>query len=664
MKRPYQQLATLLGAAVLAAPPLAASARPLQQVNGFRQQHLLVQAANPQVLFPNPGVTIDGQPALSNATGVRVTPVRPTRPRAVAPPVGDMAVSTIDTSPAVVDLGTSVRVPRLVLREAPVREVLSLLARSANLNLVFSGEGGDEGTQTISVDLEDESVQEAFNAMLQLSGLQANRRGRTIFVSTELPAAARNLIARSYRLNQVDAGTAATFLATQGAAVQILEQLEEQVIDPETQRIVRTILQPPDIRPLTARQPDEAGVEAPLLLQGLTVTTDERLNSLTLIGETRIVEIATGMLTQLDARRRQVAVNVKIVDVNLAGMQNFSSSFSFAAGDTFVVSDEGNAVINFGRRNPPSAASAVAPGAILPPITGLGLGDGASIQPFFDFQGNAPFGDVTFAVPEGTTSGAFPPGVFARPNFGTNANPLQPGISGIEPDGRIRYSPPGLLQTPDRFLALIQAQITSGNAKILTDPTLVVQEGQESTVRLVQDVITSVTTEVDTESGVRTVTPLIGEAGLVLNVNIERIDDNGFVSMSVTPVISTIADIEEFDSGFGTDNLIALLARREVSSGLIRMRDGQTLILTGIIQDSEVTTVSKWPILGDLPIIGALFRSSNTDTQRDEVVVLVTPQVMDDSLDAGYGYGYTPGPDARQLLQQQGFPPVPPNVGE
>jgi type IV pilus assembly protein PilQ len=59
-----------------------------------------------------------------------------------------------------------------------------------------------------------------------------------------------------------------------------------------------------------------------------------------MVGEPRKVEIATAFLMQLDARRRQVAVNVKIVDINLNNQQDFSSSFSFGVDDTFVVQDQ------------------------------------------------------------------------------------------------------------------------------------------------------------------------------------------------------------------------------------------------------------------------------------------------------------------------------------
>jgi type IV pilus assembly protein PilQ len=62
--------------------------------------------------------------------------------------------------------------------------------------------------------------------------------------------------------------------------------------------------------------------------------------------------------------------------------------------------------------------------------------------------------------------------------------------------------------------------------------------------------------------------------------------------------------------------------------------------------------VTKWPILGDLPIVGSLFRGSSTENQRAEVIVLVTPQVLDDSDRSGYGYGYVPGQDAQDMINR------------
>lgn len=104
---------------------------------------------------------------------------------------------------------------------------------------------------------------------------------------------------------------------------------------------------------------------------------------------------------------------------------------------------------------------------------------------------------------------------------------------------------------------------------------------------------------------------------------------------------------------FGTGNSIVLLSRRQLSSGQIRVRDSQTLLLSGIIQESERSTVTKVPILGDIPILGALFRSTVTDNQRQELIVLLTPQILDDSDQNVFGYSYTPSEEVQNILDRQ-----------
>jgi type IV pilus assembly protein PilQ len=90
---------------------------------------------------------------------------------------------------------------------------------------------------------------------------------------------------------------------------------------------------------------------------------------------------------------------------------------------------------------------------------------------------------------------------------------------------------------------------------------------------------------------------------------------------------------------------------RALDTGKIRVRDGQTLILTGVISDEDVQTVTKWPILGDMPFIGQFFRSSGGNRRKNELVILVTPRIIDDEQGGTYGYGYQPSlPAARQVL--------------
>jgi type IV pilus assembly protein PilQ len=84
------------------------------------------------------------------------------------------------------------------------------------------------------------------------------------------------------------------------------------------------------------------------------------------------------------------------------------------------------------------------------------------------------------------------------------------------------------------------------------------------------------------------------------------------------------------------------------------LRDRQTLVLTGVIQDSDRETVQKWPILGDLPFIGQMFRSSDNQREKQELVILVTPSIIDDEVGGAYGYGYRPSTrESRQLMGQR-----------
>jgi len=670
-----------------------------------------VPAPRPDVLVPNPRITIDGVPAPAAGAVQPVAPAPPFLPRAVAPPVGDIAISNINASASIIDLGTAARVPRLVLRDAPVREVLALLGRAAGLNVAFTGGGAAPGgapagaEQTISLDLENESVQNAFNYVLQISGLQANRVGSTILVGSQLPQEARNLISRTLRLNQVGAADAVGFLIGQGAEQQQINTQRTLTVVGEgaaAQRIENTQTTVQRLTPqVEGGQGGAQGPAAPLVLRGLAVAADLRLNAVTLIGEPRQVEIASAILTQLDLRRRQVAVNVKIVDVNLLGTDAFNSSFSFGIGDSFFVNDGGAASFNYGGFRPPTqlqvSGSLVSPAVIANPLAGAntffdptsvqatipGLGvdtvtvfsdPGRGIfrfnqQPGRDlpvFTTRAGVGSDPLAA--GLTSFTLStPTVFSTtvtpatpPTRDANGNITSPGTPETTTTtvtqgtpGTVTAALPSLFQFPKRLLTALQAQITSGNAKILTDPTLVVQEGETATVNLTQEVVGNIRSETESSENVttRTVTAEIREAGLILEIAISRIDDNGFISLAVNPRVTSIGGQQDLSVGDDT-NRIALLNVRQLSSGQIRLRDGQTLILSGIIQESDRTTVSKVPILGDIPILGALFRSTNRQNQRQEVIVLLTPQIIQDNEGSSFGYNYTPGRDARQLLQR------------
>ncbi|WP_416672806.1 AMIN domain-containing protein [Egbenema bharatensis] len=119
---PLSSEETAIAPPVSAAPPPAPAAPETQTAQA--PDPSLPPPSPSDVLVPDPGITIDGVPVLQPSRGY----VPPTLPAPVPPPIGDIATSSLDTSPPEVNLGTTEVVPRLVLRDAPVRDVLSLLA--------------------------------------------------------------------------------------------------------------------------------------------------------------------------------------------------------------------------------------------------------------------------------------------------------------------------------------------------------------------------------------------------------------------------------------------------------------------------------------------------------------------------------------------------------
>jgi len=399
------------------------------------------------------------------------------------------------------------------------------------------------------------------------------------------------------------------------------------------------------------------GAQGPL--RGLFGTIDTRLGSITVIGDPTLVGLAEGYLKQVDLRPRQVSVSVKILNIDLQNDTTLDNSFAFRSPNIFLVNNNGQLVANFGNLKPPGAPQAGLPGAYTAlagesPLVGSGafqLPGGQ--QAFIDrpVQSTPWVGEPTrFPYPQVTPNQQGP---YFRPGFGPYASPGQPGVTEVDQDGKITYQVPQNFQYPtNRFYDFVAAQIVSRNAKTLASPTLVVQEGEKSEVRSVESVITDVTST-SSVNGTTSSSTTRQDAGIILKVLVDKIDDNGFVTMMLNPVASIPSPAGTVL--VGSERLpIFNITSRSLESGRIRMRDGQTLILTGVITDRDVADVSKWPVLGDLPFFGQFFRKSSVNREKQELVIVVTPRIVDDEQGGSYGYGYEPSSkEARQVIFQR-----------
>ncbi len=597
---------------------LALPAEGLEQIRfeGSGTSFRLTVLPTPGRLLGSPVVSSDGRdlvvrfpaapqsqsltwmPNLNRPTPVPTqTFVPPLRPRAVAPPVGDMAVGTMTLRNRGY-LNLSGPAVTMTTRDANASHLLMELARMGGYGFVAVpdskscalGVNKEQGGMMLSVSTEDqakasapmvslsfnkESFSRAFNAVLRASGWSGVVDGRTIYAGKSVICDSFGVqISKVIRLNQADPESAVSYLATLGA----LGKRPNQTTILTTSGPTAAERQPGQDN--EQQQTELLEIElyraptGPLL--GLEAIFDKRLGLVTLTGEPSVVAIGEQYLRQFDLRRRQVALAITILDVNLSSNAGLTSSFAYRSGDSFIVNDAGRLFGN--------------------------LGNTGESPPF-----NVPDGD---------------------------------------------------------FVGYLRSQIESSNAKILANPTLVLQEGEAtrfeeigtSTGKLknvpfgsIVTVGTSVVVDFEittTESRV-TCKPITGIAGLTMYATVNKVDDNGFVTFNVSPVISAPSG-SQLIPGCGSINF---LNRRDLVTTNVRVRDGQTLVLTGVISDEDRTEVAKWPILGDIPLIGSIFRSSQRSRSKSELVILVTPRIIDDDNGGHYAYGYRPlADDARRII--------------
>ena len=107
-----------------------------------------------------------------------------------------------------------------------------------------------------------------------------------------------------------------------------------------------------------------------------------------------------------------------------------------------------------------------------------------------------------------------------------------------------------------------------------------------------------------------------GTAGISLSAKIDKIDDFGFVTFQLTPQLTAITG--QFTNPTCNNALSSILSQRILETGRVRVQSGDTLLLTGVISDEDIATVTKWPLIGDIPIIGQFFLG-NLDPEEKRI---------------------------------------------
>ena len=183
--------------------------------------------------------------------------------------------------------------------------------------------------------------------------------------------------------------------------------------------------------------------------------------------------------------------------------------------------------------------------------------------------------------------------------------------------------------------------IENGKGRILANPKLIVTNGQKSVIDLTSDYVKSVDEEIMTEGAMLggfgvTRTYEIGED---MGISVEMtpfISPDGYVTLNLKPNYATEKEEVTSVSVQNPDLPITaavLLQRRNMEINNVRIKDGETLVLGGMIQEEEKKEVTKLPFLGDLPVIGSVFRNTHTVNTKSELVIMVTPHIIKDTED-------------------------------
>ena len=542
----------------------------------------------------------------------------PLKPRAVAPPLGDMAVGTMVLSNRSF-LKLNGPPVTMTLRNAPSKDALMALAQLGGYGFVYVADDSSApptsrlGQQSpasgqdalVSLAFRGESYSRAVNSVLLAAGLQGRLEGRMLMVGPSVLGKTFGAqLSKVYRLNQASADSAANYLASLGARITKVTTITNVVSSGQSlANQVAGAEQTQQTKQETITSTESYGsASGPLL--GLIGTTDSRLQTVTLVGDAQLVSVAENYLRQIDLRQRQVALTVRILDVTLKNDTDVKNSFAFRYGNNFIVSQEGKMVGAFNNRLPPES------------VDPLGSGD---LNPGRDYASNNFYDLVRAQIQSENTK------VLASPTLilSENAEPIQGGA------------------------AVAAGSVDGGNA-VLNTATIGRPYANESFVTVGTQVITDYTVQAGQNGAPNSCQPEFGTAGLTFGAKVSKIDDNGFVTFSLSPAVSAVADTPERIEGCGN---VSILRVRRLDTGSVRVRDGQTLILTGVISDEDRQAVTKWPILGDLPFVGQFFRSSSNNRSKNELVILVTPRIVDDAQGGAYGYGYqATTQDARRFV--------------
>jgi type II secretory pathway component GspD/PulD (secretin) len=200
-------------------------------------------------------------------------------------------------------------------------------------------------------------------------------------------------------------------------------------------------------------------------------------------------------------------------------------------------------------------------------------------------------------------------------SIGTTFSEVQPTPGPSGQSGRL-IGFQALTRTPIAFQAQVNLLLQNGRARVLADPRITTLSGRTATIRAGDTI--SILTTIGGGTGTVATTQLESfQTGVTLDIT-PIITDAGEMSVALHPIVNSLT---------GYLNGVPQISTRDTQT-TVHLRDNETLVIGGLIQENTQRTESKVPLVGDIPLLGRVFRNTNTTSTRNELIIVVTPHVL------------------------------------
>ena len=166
-----------------------------------------------------------------------------------------------------------------------------------------------------------------------------------------------------------------------------------------------------------------------------------------------------------------------------------------------------------------------------------------------------------------------------------------------------------------QFSAAIEAMVSHGKADVLSRPNIVTMQGQEAVINIGGEVPVPT---VSTTNSTVTTSIEYRPAGIILRC-LPMVNEDGYITSKIHTEVSSPQYVEEMN---------AYSFQKRSADTMVRLKDGETMVIGGLISSEEIKSMSKVPFLGDLPILGNLFKSVHSSVTNSEIFIILKAKIV------------------------------------